>query len=433
MYKYKPTDCALGIQHLLAMFGSTVLVPLITGMSPSVALFCAGLGTIVFHLCTGGQVPVFLGSSFAFIPALCAIIGGKAENIPLAQGGIIAAGLVYLVFALLAKVLGPDRIRTYIPPVVTGPAIIIIGLSLTGVGIQDAIGINDSLNPNSMLKCALIAVFTFAIVVLGMSAKHRTFRMIPILLGMVYGYVLCVILHFCGIYKMDFGPIANATWLNIPYRNGFLSLPAFDLKAIALIAPIALVTFLEHLGDITTNGAVVGKDFFKSPGLHRTLMGDGLATALAGFLGGPSNTTYSENTGVLASTGNYNPALLRMAAYLAVLLGLFGKFGAVLQTIPVPVKGGIEVVLFGMIASVGIRTIAEANIDLKNTRNLSIMGAMLCAGIGFGSIGGLPLTIRGITVNISGLFIATVVGIALNIVLPDRRDGMARPGGAPVK
>ena len=433
MYKYKPTDCALGIQHLLAMFGSTVLVPLITGMSPSVALFCAGLGTIVFHLCTGGQVPVFLGSSFAFIPALCAIIGGKAENIPLAQGGIIAAGLVYLVFALLAKVLGPDRIRTYIPPVVTGPAIIIIGLSLTGVGIQDAIGINDALNPNSMLKCALIATFTFAIVVLGMSAKHRTFRMIPILLGMIYGYVLCVILHFCGVYKMNYAPIANATWLNIPYHNGFLSLPAFDLKAIALIAPIALVTFLEHLGDITTNGAVVGKDFFKSPGLHRTLMGDGLATALAGFLGGPSNTTYSENTGVLASTGNYNPALLRMAAYLAVLLGLFGKFGAVLQTIPVPVKGGIEVVLFGMIASVGIRTIAEANIDMKNTRNLSIMGAMLCAGIGFGSIGGLPVTVRGVTVNISGLFIATVVGIVLNVVLPDRRDGMSRPGGAPVK
>ena len=420
MYKYKPKDYALGIQHLLARFGSTVLVPLITGMSPSVALFTAGIGTLLFHLCTKGIVPVFLGSSFAFIPALCAVIG--KDGIPAAQFGIIAAGAVYLIFSILAKCLGADALRKLFPPVVTGPVIIIIGLSLTGVGISDAMGgkIEASM---FALHNIIIALFTFAIVAIGMNSRFKLWRMIPILFGIFFGYILCVILHVAGLFKMNFDPIVNAPWINIPFHNGFITAPVVNWQAVLVIAPIAIVTFMEHIGDITTNGAVVGKDFFKDPGLHRTLLGDGVATMAAGFLGGPCNTTYSENTGVLASTGVYEPALLRLAAVFALILGLFGKFGAVLQTIPAPVKGGVEMVLFGMIASVGIRTIGEAKLNLADTRNLTVMGATLCCGIGLG--GGIPIQVGGVSINISALFVATVVGVIMNLVLPKSMHSLA--------
>ena len=420
MYKYKPKDYALGIQHLLAMFGSTVLVPLITGMSPSVALFTAGIGTLLFHLCTKGIVPVFLGSSFAFIPALCAVIG--KDGIPAAQFGIIAAGAVYLIFSILAKCLGADALRKLFPPVVTGPVIIIIGLSLTGVGIADAMGGKIEASMNA-LHNIIIALFTFAIVAIGMNSRFKLWRMIPILFGIFFGYILCVILHVAGFFKMNFDPIVNAPWINIPFHNGFLTAPVVNWQAVLVIAPIAIVTFMEHIGDITTNGAVVGKDFFKDPGLHRTLLGDGVATMAAGFLGGPCNTTYSENTGVLASTGVYEPALLRLAAVFALILGLFGKFGAVLQTIPAPVKGGVEMVLFGMIASVGIRTIGEAKLNLADTRNLTVMGATLCCGIGLG--GGIPIQVGGVSINISALFVATVVGVIMNLVLPKSMHALA--------
>ena len=420
MYKYKPKDYALGIQHLLAMFGSTVLVPLITGMSPSVALFTAGIGTLLFHLCTKGIVPVFLGSSFAFIPALCAVIG--KDGIPAAQFGIIAAGAVYLIFSILAKCLGADALRKLFPPVVTGPVIIIIGLSLTGVGISDAMGGKIEASMNA-LHNIIIALFTFAIVAIGMNSRFKLWRMIPILFGIFFGYILCVILHMAGFFKMNFDPIVNAPWINIPFHNGFITAPVVNWQAVLVIAPIAIVTFMEHIGDITTNGAVVGKDFFKDPGLHRTLLGDGVATMAAGFLGGPCNTTYSENTGVLASTGVYEPALLRLAAIFALILGLFGKFGAVLQTIPAPVKGGVEMVLFGMIASVGIRTIGEAKLNLADTRNLTVMGATLCCGIGLG--GGIPIQVGGVSINISALFVATVVGVIMNLVLPKSMHALA--------
>ena len=402
------------------MFGSTVLVPLITGMSPSVALFTAGIGTLLFHLCTKGLVPVFLGSSFAFIPALCAVIG--KDGIPAAQFGIIAAGAVYLVFSILAKVLGADALRKLFPPVVTGPVIIIIGLSLTGVGISDAMGGKIEASMNA-LHNIIIALFTFAIVAIGMNSRFKLWRMIPILFGIFFGYILCVILHLTGLFKMNFDPIVNAPWINIPFHNGFITAPVVNWQAVLVIAPIAIVTFMEHIGDITTNGAVVGKDFFKDPGLHRTLLGDGVATMAAGLLGGPCNTTYSENTGVLASTGVYEPALLRLAAVFALILGLFGKFGAVLQTIPAPVKGGVEMVLFGMIASVGIRTIGEAKLNLADTRNLTVMGATLCCGIGLG--GGIPLQLGGVSINSSALFVATVVGVIMNLVLPKSMHALA--------
>lgn len=421
---FKPRDYALGIQHLLAMFGATVLVPLITGMSPSVALFTAGLGTLAFHVLTKFKVPVFLGSSFAFIPGICAIIQNKPENIPYAQCGIIAAGAVYLIFALIVKFIGVNAIKKIFPPIVTGPVIIVIGLSLTGTGVKDALNFYGDGATFTMLtlKNAIIALFCFAIVVFGMNRKKGLFKLIPILIGIASGYILCAILGLFKWYPMSYQAIIDAPWINIPYKGGFLSLPKYSLDAIIVIAPIALVTFMEHIGDITTNGAVVGQDFFKDPGLHRTLSGDGVATMIAGFFGGPANTTYSENTGVLATTGNYNPALLRLAAVFAIILGLIGKFGAILLTIPGPVKGGIELILFGMIAAVGIRSIVEAKLDLTNSRNLVIMGSTLCAGIGLGSIGGIELAVGGNTITISALFVATVIGVIMNLVIPEHKE-----------
>ena len=430
MNKLGVREYALGVQHLLAMFGSTVLVPLITGLSPAVALFTAGVGTLLFHLCTKGIVPVFQGSSFAYIGALCVIIG--EYGIPAAQSGIMAAGVVYLVLAAIVYAIGPDRLRKILPPIVTGPVIIIIGLSLTGVGVKDAFGfVNDYTFNLKALQNIFIALFVFTVVMFGMNSRKKLFNMVPILLGILFGYLVCVVLKLCGLFEMDFTPVREAPWLNLPFvgdkfgvaqiGNPF-TVPQFNLTAILMIAPIALVTFMEHVGDITTNGAVVGKDFFKDPGLHRTLAGDGLATLVAGLLGGPANTTYSENTGVLATTKNYNPALLRIAAVFAILLGLFGKFGAVLQTIPAPVKGGIELILFGMIASVGVRTIVEAKLNMASTRNLCIMGSVLCAGIGLGAIGGISLQVGSVPVNISALFVATVVGVIMNAILPHDFD-----------
>lgn len=421
---FKPRDYALGIQHLLAMFGATVLVPLITGLSPSVALFTAGIGTLAFHCVTKMKVPVFLGSSFAFIPCLCAVIKNNPENIPYAQCGVIAAGLVYLAFALIAKIVGPHNIRKIFPPIVTGPVIVVIGLTLTGVGVKDALnywGDGAAFTWQTMYN-ACIAIFCFIVVVWGMNTRFKTFKLVPILSGIILGYLLCLCLNIFGLYDMNLEAIKNAPWLNVPYSNGFLTMPKWDISAVLMIAPIALVTFMEHIGDITTNGAVVGQDFFKDPGLHRTLSGDGIATIVAGFFGGPANTTYSENTGVLATTGNYNPALLRLAALFAILLGLIGKFGAILLTIPCPVKGGIELVLFGMIASVGVRSIAEAKLDLTNSRNLVIMGSVLCTGIGLGSIGGVPLVFGDISVTISALFVATVIGVVMNLIIPEKKN-----------
>ena len=425
----------LGIQHLFAMFGATVLVPLLTGMNPSLALFCAGGGTLIFHLCTKGQVPVFVGSSFAFLAALIAIIRPVdgiviPENIPLAQGGIIVSGLVYLLFALIAYLIGAEQIKKVFPPVVTGPVIVVIGINLSGTAINDAtgnLGLAGGLTMDVGMNL-LIAAFTLLVVILCSIFAKGFFKLVPILTGIFCGYILCIILDLAGLYQINYSAIAEAAWINIPFRtldsNGvpFMSLPRFELGAVLSIAPIALVTFMEHIGDITTNGTVVGKDFLKSPGLHRTLLGDGLATMFAGFIGGPANTTYSENTGVLATTKNYNPRLLRLTAVFAIILGLFGKIGAVLQTIPDPVKGGVEIMLFGMIAAVGIRSLAEANLDFTHSRNLTIVGLILTLGLGISQHGGINIYISSYSLNISGLFIAVVVGVLMNLILPDGPD-----------
>lgn len=414
MEKLTGKDLALGIQHLFAMFGATILVPLLTGLNPSTALVSAGIGTLIFHLCTKFKVPVFQGSSFAFLGAIATIVG--TYGIQYAQGGIMFAGLVYLLLSGIALLAGPDRIKRIFPPVVTGPVIIVIGLSLVSTGVSDSI--STALTDSAMLSLG-IALFTMIIVVACTIFAKGFFKLVPILIGLAIGYLLCILLDLANVITMDYSAIAAAQWINVPYyTEGFFTLPKFNLTAILAIAPIALVTCMEHIGDITTNGAVVGKNFFKDPGLHRTLLGDGLATLFAGFIGGPANTTYSENTGVLATTKNYNPRLLRIAAVCAVILGIFGKFGAILQTIPSPVRGGVEFILFGMIAAVGIRTLAEADLDFTHSRNLIIVALILSVGMGFSIAGGLAVTIGSVSITISGLFLAVVIGILLNLILP---------------
>lgn len=411
----------LGIQHLFAMFGATVLVPISTGLNPAIALLGAGIGTLIFHFVTKCKVPVFLGSSFAFMTALQAVIMKDAANIPKAQGGIIAAGLVYIILSVLIYFVGIERIRSLFPPVVTGPVIVVIGLTLSPTAIASASGYWP------------LALIVIAVIITVMCFTKGFFKLVPVLFGLVVGYMAALISDLTGLTGMvlgegarfiNFNTISEASWL-IDFK--LFSLPVFDWTSIILIAPIALVTFMEHIGDITTNGAVVKQDFFKDPGLHRTLLGDGIATAVAGLIGAPANTTYSENTGVLAVTKMYDPRVIRIAAVYAIILGLIGKFGAVLQTIPTPVMGGVSLILFGMIASIGIRTMSEANLDFSHSRNLIIVALILVIGLGLNSASlkwlfdlfGQGEGQIAKTLSLSGLFIATVVGIIMNKILPE--------------
>lgn len=374
----------LAFQHLISMFGATVLVPILTGLNVSVALFTSGIGTLIFHLTTGGRVPVYLGSSFAFIAPI--IVVGQMYGLAYATGGMIVAGLVYLLFAWLVRKLGIDKINGLFPPVVAGPVIAVIGLTLVPVATGMA------------SEHWLVAIFTIAVTVWTMARAKGFFKLLPVLVGVGAGYLLSIPLGL-----VNFTTVLDAPWLAWPK----FMLPAFSWKAIAIIAPLALVTIIEHIGDIKANGSVVGSDFVESPGLDRTLLGDGLATVVAGFLGGPANTTYSENTGVLALTKVYDPAILRITAVMAILLSFVGKFGALIQTIPTPVMGGISIVLFGMIASVGLRTLVENQVDLKDSRNLIIVSLILVFGIS-----GATLTIG--PLSFVGMSLAAIVGILSN-------------------
>lgn len=381
----------LSLQHFIAMFGATVLVPLLTGLDPLVSLFTAGIGTLLFHSVTGFSVPVFLGSSFAFIAPIL-LVKEQFGDLSYATGGIVIAGLVYLLFALLVKVIGLERVNKVFPPIVTGPMIMVIGLTLSPVAI-------DMASQNWTVSLIVLAtVIAFSTMVRGF------FRMIPVLMGVLVGYIVSVTM---GI--VDFTVVKESLVVALP---GFM-LPKFDWKAISLIAPVAIATFMEHIGDITTNGAVVGKNFIEKPGLHRTLIGDGLATAVAGLLGGPANTTYSENTGVLALTRVYDPSVLRGAAFIAIILAFFAKFGAVLRTIPTPVIGGVSLVLFGMIASVGVRTMINAKVDFSKSKNLLVVSFILTIGIG-----GAILKVGNIALK--GVGLAALVGIIANLVIPDK-------------
>ena len=391
----------LGIQHVFAMFGSTILVPILTGLPVSVALFCAGVGTLIFHLVTKGKVPVFLGSSFAFIAAIQVVTA--TEGIEFATGGIVAAGCVYLILALLVYIFGADRIRKLFPPVITGPVIMIIGLMLAGTAISY---FTDGWS-------YLVGIIVIATVIIVSLFLKGFLKMLPILFGLIVGYIACMILTGIGIdVGLSYVKITEAALFTIPE----FFLPQFSLSAILMIAPIAIVTFIEHLGDITANGAIVGKDFFKDPGLHRTLLGDGLASMFAGFVGGPANTTYSENTGVLAATRNYNPRTLEVAAVFAIIISFIGYISGFISSIPAAVLGGMCIVLFGMIASIGLRTLVENQVDFRNQRNVLIVGIMLII-----SIGGLAIPIiPEADFYLSGVALSAIVGIILNLILPER-------------
>jgi len=383
----------LSLQHFVAMFGATVLVPLLTGLDPLVALFTAGTGTLLFHTITDGMVPVFLGSSFAFIAPII-MVKVQLGDLAYATGGIFVAGFVYLLFALLVWLVGTEKVKRLFPPLVTGPMIVVIGLTLSPVAIQMA------------SQNWLVATVVVVTVILTSVLLKGFWSMIPVLFGVLAGYAVSLPLGL-----VDVSVVQQSSWLSVPH----FILPKFNWTAIATIAPVSIATVMEHIGDITTNGAVVGKNFFEKPGLHRTLIGDGLATSLAGLLGGPANTTYSENTGVLALTRVYDPRVLRGAAFLAMLVAFLAKFGAVLRTIPTPVIGGISLILFGMIASVGIRTLVNARVDFSKPKNLLIASLILTVGIG-----GATLKIG--HVEFKGLSLAAIVGIVANLLVPEKKE-----------
>jgi len=397
------TKYLLGLQHVLAMFGATVLVPFLTGLNPSIALLAAGGGTLIFHLCSKKIVPVFLGSSFAFIGAISLVL--KNDGIGAVKAGVISAGLIYILMSLVIMRFGVERVKSFFPPVVVGPIIMVIGLRMSPV----ALGMIGYQNGTFEMKGLIIAVAVVTTMVVISVLEKSFFRLVPILICVVVGYTLAVLFGL-----VDFTPIANAKWLGFSSAamSDLMTLPDFSWSAVIAIAPIALVVFIEHIGDITTNGAVVGKDFFKNPGIHRTMLGDGLATLFAGLIGGPANTTYGENTGVLAVTKVYDPAVLRIAAFYAIGLSVVGKFGAILQTIPTPVMGGISIILFGMISSVGVRTLIEAEIDFAHSRNLIIASLIFVLGIAIGNV-----TLWG-SISLSGLAVAAIIGVVLNKVLP---------------
>lgn len=396
----------LALQHLIAMFGATVLVPMLTGLDPSVALFSAGVGTLIFHLCTKGKVPVFLGSSFAFIPVIIAV-SEKYGDLRYAQGGIIVVGAIYVLVSLLIKRVGLNNVKKILPAQVVGPMIIVIGLNLIPSALEMT-GVTELISGNkSVLTGVVISIITLSIALLIKKFSNGFLSQISILIAVAVGYTISLMLGQVSTIE-----IQSASLVAIPS----FTFPKFDIGAIAIIAPVVLAVFMEHVGDITTNGEVVGQNFIEDPGLNRTLLGDGLATLAAGFIGGPANTTYGENTGVLAITKNYNPAILRITAIFAILLSFIAKFGAIIRTIPQPVMGGISLILFSMIAIVGFKTIKREKVEF-NIFNIIVMASILIVGL---SSNFLPNAISiqiTETVSISGLSLAAIVGVVLNIIL----------------
>ncbi|HOZ71342.1 MAG TPA: uracil-xanthine permease family protein [Spirochaetales bacterium] len=398
-------NVVMGLQHTFVMFGATVLVPILTGLDVGVTLFAAGIGTWLFHIVTKFKVPVFLGSSFAFIPGIAAV--GASQGLPYALGGIVVAGLLYVVVAIIFKFVSYDNLHKILPPQVTGPMIILIGLILAPTAIASANGTNspaiaEAIGVNG---CWLVALFTFAV---GIFVKvafpkfgWKFMSNLPVLIALVTGYLLAIII---GI--VDFSSVKEAAWIGIPK----FTLPKFSVEAITIMLPIAIVTMVEHFGDVLAIGNVVGKDFIKDPGIHRTLIGDGLATSLSALIGGPANTTYSENTGAVALTGVKNPIVMRIAACFAIVLAMIPKFTALIGTIPGPVIGGISILLFGMISSIGIKNMVDARLNLGNSKLLIITATMLVLGLG-----GATFAVG--NVKLSGLGLAAIFGIVLNLIL----------------
>ena len=395
-----PKQAFVGLQMLFVAFGALVLVPLITGLDPNTALLTAGIGTLLFQLCTGRQVPIFLASSFAFIAPIQ--YGIQHWGIPSTMGGLACAGLVYVVLSALVKWRGAQIMDRIFPPVVVGPVIIIIGLGLAPVAVDMAVGKNMQIEQNLAILVSMVTLVTTVIV--AVFAKGLM-KLIPIMFGILVGYLLSL---FLGL--VDFTKVYEASWFAIPT----LTTPQFNLEAILYLLPIAIAPAVEHVGGIMAISSVTGKNFLQKPGLHRTLLGDGIATSAASLLGGPPNTTYAEVTGAVMLTKNFNPKIMTWAACWAIAISFCGKVGAFLQTIPDVVMGGIMMLVFGSIAAVGMSTLIKAKVDMGEARNLVIVSVVLTFGIGgmFINLGEFSL---------KGISLCAIAAIIMNLILPKEK------------
>lgn len=403
----------LGLQHMFAMFGATVVVPAITGLDVSTTLLFAGLGTLLFHLLAKGKVPAFLGSSFAFLAGYAAIApNGEAELLPYACFGVACSAVLYLILAALFKAFGTSKVMKYFPPIVTGPIIIAIGLNLSASAIANC------------ETCWWVAVIAIVVVIVCNIWGKGMIKIIPIILGVVVSYVCAAVAG-----QVDFTPVKDAAWIGLPIswnRTVFSLIGNADtsllITAAITITPIALATMVEHIGDISAISSTVGKNFIKDPGLHRTLTGDGLATMIASLFGAPANTTYGENTGVLTLTKVYDPMVIRLAALFAILFSFCPKLAAVITCMPAATMGGVSLVLYGMISAVGVRNVVENHVDFSKSRN-SIIGALilvLSIGINYSAAGAIAFKVGEITISLSGLAVGSLVGIILNAILPGK-------------
>ncbi|MBE5839606.1 uracil-xanthine permease family protein [Butyrivibrio sp.] len=418
----KPKMALLGLQHMFAMFGATILVPILVngyfngeGLSVQVTLFFAGFGTLLFHLFSKFKVPAFLGSSFAFLGGFATVANlnsGKyadmtyGEKLPYACGGIVVAGLLYLILAVVIKLVGVKKVMHFLPPVVTGPIIICIGLSLAPSAVSNA-------SANWFLALVALSV----VIIFNIWGKGM-FKIIPILMGVVISYCVALIMNAIGFTNadgsaiLDFAPVAAANWVGLPP----FQFAKFDLTAILVMAPIAIATMMEHVGDISAISATTDKNFIEDPGLHRTLFGDGLATAVAGLFGGPANTTYGENTGVLELSKVYDPKVVEIAAVYAIVVSFIPKISDIIGTMPTAIIGGISFILYGMISAIGVRNVVENKVDFTKSRNLIVAAVILVSGLGFSD--GITFTIGNTPVTLTSLAIAALLGIVLNAVLP---------------
>mgnify|MGYP004537186445 FL=1 len=415
-----PKMILLGFQHMFAMFGATVTVPLLTGLSISTTLLFAGLGTLLFHCLTKFKVPAFLGSSFAFIGGYLAVAplnedgSGNKEMLPYACLGVACAGLLYLVVAALIKAVGVNRVMKLFPPVVTGPIIMAIGLGLA---------------PSAVTNCSSnwwLAIVALALVIIFNIFGKGMIKIIPILLGIVGAYIVAVLVGNVGgveNFAIDFSAVKAAPWIGNPIEwsstvFGGVSDKSKAISAIIAIVPIAIATMMEHIGDISAISATCNKNFINDPGLNRTLLGDGLATTLASLFGAPANTTYGENTGVLALSKVYDPRVIRIAAYFAVFFSLSPKFAALIESIPMAVVGGISFVLYGMISAIGVRNVVEAKVDFSKARNTIIAAVILVVALGLSN--GITFTVGSATITLSSLACASIAGIVLNLIFPEK-------------
>ena len=417
-----------GVQHMFAMFGATILVPILTGLSPSATLLWAGAGTLLFHLVTKGIVPAFLGSSFAYLAGYFALAGmagtagfedcSKTVMLQYACLGVASSSLIYFIVSWFVKACGVRTVMRFFPPVVTGPIIIGIGLVLAPVAV------NSCTTNWPVALVAIVTVIAFSIFGRGM------FKIIPILMGVIASYIVAVVLGKCGLGDaIDYSAVANASWIGLPIKMENTVFPLFShpdwgkiVSAIAIVFPLAFATIMEHVGDVSAISSTVKRNFFEQPGLHRTMLGDGLATCLASLFGAPANTTYGENTGVLSLSRVYDPRVIRIAACLAILVSFCPKFSAFIGTIPAATIGGVSFILYGMISAVGVRNLVESQVDLGKSRNMLIAALILVLtlGISFSSAGAIKFSIGSLNISLSGLAVGALMGIVLNAILPGK-------------